>query len=88
MLLNLISTKLKFHLCKLSKRESECVCCILRGMTTRQMANMMDLSPRTVEGYLLNIKNKLDCKDRYEIISKVLGNDFPWEELFLLPSAE
>ncbi|MGD9108980.1 MAG: helix-turn-helix transcriptional regulator [Gammaproteobacteria bacterium] len=88
MLLNLISTKLKFHLSKLTKREGECICYILRGMTTKQMADMMELSPRTVEGYMLNIRNKLDCKNRYEIISTVLGNDFPWEEIFLLTSAE
>lgn len=88
MLLDLISTKLKFHLSKLSKRESECIFYILRGMTTKQMADVMNLSPRTVEGYLLNIRNKLDCKNRYEIISTVLGNDFPWEEFFFLPSAE
>lgn len=88
MLLDLISTKLNFHLSKLSKRESECLCYILRGMTTKQMAGMMDLSPRTVEGYVLSIKNKLACKNRYEIISTVLGNDFPWEDIFLLPSTE
>jgi DNA-binding CsgD family transcriptional regulator len=50
-------------------------------MTTKQMANVMCLSPRTIEGYILNIRNKLDCKNRYEIMSKVLGDSFPWEKL-------
>ena len=80
-LLDSILAKFKFNLDKLSKRESECVCYILRGMTTKQMANVMCLSPRTIEGYILNIRNKLDCKNRYEIMSKVLGDSFPWEDL-------
>jgi len=81
-LLDQISTKIKFNLNKLSPRECECICHMVRGMTTKQMACVMCLSPRTVEGYITNVKNKLDCKNRYEIISKVLGDDFPWEELF------
>lgn len=81
-LLNQFSTKVKLNLNKLSPRECECIRYMMRGMTTKQMACVMYLSPRTVEGYITNVKNKLDCKNRYEIISKVLGDDFPWEDLF------
>lgn len=77
-----ISARIKFNLNKLSKRECECIRYMMRGMTTKQIASVICLSPRTVEGYIANVKNKLDCKNRYEIISKVLGDSFPWEELF------
>jgi len=84
-LLTGISTRIRFNLNKLSPRECECIRYMLRGMTTKQIASVLCLSPRTVEGYIANVKNKLDCKNRYEIISKVLGEDFPWEELFKEP---
>jgi DNA-binding CsgD family transcriptional regulator len=77
-----ISTRIRFNLNKLSPRECECIRYMMRGMTTKQIAAVLCLSPRTVEGYIANVKNKLNCKNRYEIISKVLGENFPWEELF------
>ncbi len=55
----------------LSKRESECAYYLTRGMTMKLIAKTMDLSPRTVEFYIENIKDKLSCNSRSELIAKM-----------------
>ena len=42
----------------LSARELECLFCVLRGMTAKRVAEILQLSKRTVEFYISNIKNK------------------------------
>lgn len=57
---------------KLSPREKECAFYLTRGMTAKEIARKMNISSRTVEFYLLNIKEKLGCVRRSEIVSKCL----------------
>jgi DNA-binding CsgD family transcriptional regulator len=57
---------------KISKREVECVYYLMRGMTIKQVGRILKLSPRTVEGYVLSIKNRLHCCSRHELIEKIL----------------
>ena len=47
----------------LSDRELEVFEMIGRGLTTRQIASRLDLSPKTIETYRENIKMKLDLKN-------------------------
>jgi DNA-binding CsgD family transcriptional regulator len=77
-----ISRQRKRKTKKLSQRQFECMCYMLQGMTANQIAVEMCLSPRTIEGYIDIVKNKLGCKNRYEIIKKLLGDDFPWQDFF------
>ena len=53
----------------ISKREAECVRHLSSSKTVKEIAKAMDLSPRTVESYLNNIKNKLNCSSKLEIIN-------------------
>ncbi len=46
----------------LTQRELECFCLILYGKTARQIAEVLNLSTRTIEEYLLKIKKKLGAK--------------------------
>jgi DNA-binding CsgD family transcriptional regulator len=57
---------------------------MVRGMTVKQIAEKMCLSPRTVEGYINLVKGKFGCKKRYELINKLLGKDFSWRDIFEL----
>lgn len=54
----------------LSKREFECLIALLEGKTGQQTANDLQVSIKTVEAYLANIRGKFQCKNRAEIFSK------------------
>lgn len=56
----------------LTGREVEVFKRILLGYSAKQMAQPLKLSPKTVEGYIENIKNKLQAKSRGEIISTAI----------------
>jgi DNA-binding CsgD family transcriptional regulator len=60
----------------LTQREAECVVYLLRGLTTRATAETLQLSHRTVEFYLTNIKEKLACVNKTALIVKIENSDF------------
>lgn len=60
----------------LSKREAECVFFLLRGLTIKKVASTLDLSPRTVEFYLKNVKHKLACKKKNEVLQLIRQTSF------------
>ncbi len=59
----------------LSKRESECIHYLVRGMTLKLVAKKMGLSPRTVEFYVDNAKDKLGCVSKSELIAKIFSEN-------------
>lgn len=52
----------------LSQRELECLFLLLRGRTVKQTAEMLGLSKRTAESYIDNIKSKLGCLNKAELL--------------------
>jgi len=54
---------------KLSKREKQCIKYLVDGKTAKESAALLRLSPRTVEFYLENIKNKLFCVNKQQVYS-------------------
>lgn len=61
---------LNFNNSKLSPRQKDCLHYFTRGMTIKQIAKTLKLSPKTVEGYLGLLKMKLNCNNRYELVKK------------------
>lgn len=55
---------------KFSTRELECLFFVLRGKTNKGIAGLLNLSPRTVESYIDQIKFKMGCLTREELIEK------------------
>lgn len=51
-----------------SKREAECLDFLSYGLTMKEMARELDLSPRTVEDYINKLKIKLNVARKSEII--------------------
>lgn len=51
----------------LSTREKECIKLLVKGKSTKEIATLLGLSPRTVEHYLENIKNKFNCLYKNEL---------------------
>lgn len=52
----------------LTDREKEIFECLGRGLTTRDMAEKFDLSPRTVEVHRARIKKKLECENAAQLL--------------------
>lgn len=52
----------------LSARELECLFCLLRGMTAKRIAQILQLSKRTIEFYIVNIKNKFGSLTKSELM--------------------
>ena len=58
---------------KLTKRESQCFYLLTRVMTNKKIANELGISPRTVDMYINQLKNKLGVSYKYELIEKALA---------------
>lgn len=56
----------------LTKREAECMFWLMQSNTIGEAAAKMELSARTVEFYVKNLKLKLNCKNKKMLINKVL----------------
>lgn len=55
----------------LSKRQLSCAEFLLKGMTSKQIATQLNLSPRTIETYIEILKNKFQCHNKTELILKL-----------------
>lgn len=58
-----------------SIRESECIYLLFMGKGTKEIAKDLQISPRTVEVYLSNIKSKLNLYSKGQIITKILSDN-------------
>ena len=52
----------------LTAREKEVFECLGQGLTTREMADQFNISPRTVEVHRANIKKKLECETAAQLL--------------------
>lgn len=59
------------NLLNLSARQKDCLHYLARGLTVKQIAKKLNLSPRTVGHYLENLKKKLNCANRAELMEKI-----------------
>lgn len=57
----------------LTGREREISALILEGLSSKQIARELSLSPRTVETYRLRLMRKLEVKSVGELIARLLG---------------
>lgn len=70
---------------QLTKRQLECIYYLMNGLTLKEIAHQLKISPRTVEHHIEVIKNKLHCQHRSEVIIKAM--ELPWiKEQFLVNS--
>lgn len=57
---------------KLSKREMDVAKQMIQGYSANEIALQLSLSKRTVESYIENLKTKLACYSKAELIQKCL----------------
>ncbi|CDZ78575.1 two component system sensor kinase SsrB [Legionella massiliensis] len=56
----------------LTPRENDCAYWLIRGYSAKQIAQKLDLSFRTVEEYLLNMKYKMKVNSKQALIEKLI----------------
>ena len=67
----------KFNNIKFTRREAECMLLMLSGtFRVKDIARILNLSPRTIEDYIANMRIKLQCHNKYELISIIAESDF------------
>ncbi len=59
---------LGFSLEHLTPREKECLKHFGEGKSAKETASLLHLSPRTIESYFENIKNKLSCWSKQDLL--------------------
>lgn len=59
----------------LTKREMESIYCLSRGMTIKEAARLLGISPRTVEYYLNLAKDKAQVKETSDLLQAFLKNE-------------
>jgi DNA-binding CsgD family transcriptional regulator len=64
------------HQMYLTYREAQCMLLFIHGKTVIKAAHCLALSPRTVEYYLNNMKSKLKCRTKSELIELILQTEF------------
>ncbi len=57
---------------KLTQRESECLYYILRGKTTKMIGRILNISPKTVDKYISNLKALFNVNYKSELIDAAL----------------
>jgi len=58
-----------------TSREMECLFFLIRGKTSKEIAKILKISPRTVETYLENIKLKMKCSNKLQVIANAITED-------------
>jgi DNA-binding NarL/FixJ family response regulator len=58
----------------LTPKEREVIRYVLDGYSNKEIADMMDISPRTIETHRANVLNKFNLKNTTELIKKILEN--------------
>ncbi len=68
---------------KLTERESVCLFYLIRGKSASEIGQMLNISKRTVESHIENIKIKMNCEKKSSLIEKSLWLGY----LNILPKA-
>lgn len=53
---------------QITAREKDCLIYLIRGKTIKETAKLLGISPRTVEEYLIRLRQKTGCKYKRELI--------------------
>jgi len=66
---------------KISDREMICARYLLRGMSAREIGEIICRSQRTVEEHIVNLKRKFNCRTKSELTNKLWDHFFPFNKI-------
>ena len=69
-----------FANCYLTAREADCMALMLKDCTNAEVAQQLQLSVRTVEFYIKNMRQKLGCHSKANLIETIRQTDFSYED--------
>ncbi len=72
--LQTVELKRQNILSTLTKREIDIIQYLLRGNTAKEIGEQRLISYRTVEAHIENIRRKLQCKNKAEILHKIINS--------------
>lgn len=71
----------KYHLksknIKISRREIDCIAGFQNDLTAKELGRILNIHYRTVEKHVDNLKNKLGCDSKKDIIKILINDGFP-----------
>ena len=57
------------------QEKMDCLIMLFNNKTTKEIANILKISPRTVEVFIENIKQKSGCKNKLELMHELMRNN-------------
>jgi DNA-binding CsgD family transcriptional regulator len=60
----------------LTPREIEVVKSMLNGKTAKETAKQLAIAPKTVENHIDKIREKLRCRNKFELVRKILNDNY------------
>jgi DNA-binding CsgD family transcriptional regulator len=57
---------------QLTEKQEACLFLLVRGKSAKQIAYILNISPRTAESYLVAIKEQLNCQSKSALIEKAI----------------
>ncbi len=67
-----------------SKRESQCIAYLILGYSIKEISDALNISSRTCEIFLLNIRKKLNCNIKSKMIRNLISNQYNKKLIFSL----
>lgn len=62
----------------LSARQQQCLFYTIQGKTAKEIGAILNLSPRTIESYIEQIKNVLNCYSKSALVEKAFAEGFAY----------
>ncbi|MCH9743519.1 MAG: LuxR C-terminal-related transcriptional regulator [Gammaproteobacteria bacterium] len=69
---------------QLNRKEAICACALVQGKNARQISEYLNLSKRTIEDMVVQLRSKFDANSKNELIEKLIKTDYA--ELFVKSS--
>ena len=58
----------------LTNKQLNCITYLIEGKTAKEIAKVIGISYRTVEGHIIKLKTRFNCQTKTELITKLLKN--------------
>lgn len=61
---------------RLTKREAQCLQCLIKGLNARETGELLYISHRTVEKHIASVKEKFNCTKKIDLIRIIIEGNY------------